>query len=93
MSTALHITLCPTCGSDKIKRVRRNWTGEVRGQTYTVPSLEFYECPACGERIFDRQAMQQIEKHSPAFSGTRTKPHARSATKTRYTVSRPRAQT
>lgn len=63
----LKITKCPHCGSAKIKRVKRNWTGDFQGQVYTVPGLEFYECPTCGEKIYDRQAMQKIEAHSPAF--------------------------
>jgi len=41
--------------------------GEFRGQPYTVPDLEFYECPDCGERIYDREAMRKIEAYSPAF--------------------------
>jgi YgiT-type zinc finger domain-containing protein len=69
MSAILHITICPTCGSDEIKKVRRTWTGKYKGQTYTVPSLELYECPVCGERVYDRMAMQKIESRSPAFVG------------------------
>jgi YgiT-type zinc finger domain-containing protein len=65
------ITFCPTCGSDQIKRVRRDWTDEFKGQTYTVPALEFWECSNCGERIYDREAMRRIEACSPAFA----KPH------------------
>lgn len=68
MSTVIQITVCPSCGSNQIKRVQRDWAGEFQGQPYTVPSLEFYECPACGESIYDRQAMQRIEAHSPAFA-------------------------
>jgi YgiT-type zinc finger domain-containing protein len=62
-------------GSRKIKKVRRNLTETVRGQTYTVPGLEFHECPDCGEKIFDREAMRKIEACSPAFakSGRRKK--------------------
>jgi YgiT-type zinc finger domain-containing protein len=62
------ITICPSCGSDRIKRVQQDWTGKSQGQSYTVPSLDFYECPDCGERIYDRQAMRRIEAHSPAFA-------------------------
>ncbi len=62
------ITSCPTCGSDRIKRVRRKWTGEYQGETYTVPDLESYECPNCGEKIYDRDAIRKIEAHSPAFT-------------------------
>lgn len=51
--------------------MRRNWTGEFRGRTYLVEGLEFYECPVCSERVFDREALRRIEAQSPAFSGSR----------------------
>ena len=66
----LRITVCPSCGSNKIKKVRRNWSGKYQGRSYTVRSLEFYECPVCAERVYDRQAMRKIEDHSPAFAKT-----------------------
>jgi len=64
----LNITVCPSCGSRRIRKVRRDWTGEFQGQTYVVPGLEFYECPQCGERVYDRDAMRRIEAQSPAFA-------------------------
>jgi YgiT-type zinc finger domain-containing protein len=67
----IQITVCPSCGRGNIKKVRRDWTGEFRDRPYTVPDLEFYECPDCGERIYDRTAMRKIEAHSPAFARTR----------------------
>lgn len=69
----LQITACPSCGGTNIRKVCRDWSAEFDGRTYTVPSLEFYECPACGERVYDRQAMRRIQEHSPAFART----HAR----------------
>lgn len=66
----VRITICPTCGSNKIQRVCRDLRGEFKSQPYTIPSLEFYECPECGEKIYDRQAMRKIEAHSPAFAKT-----------------------
>lgn len=63
----LTITKCPTCGSNKIKKVRRKWTGQLHGQTYSEPRLEFYEYPACGEKVYDREAMKKIEAHSSAL--------------------------
>ena len=66
------LTCCPTCGSDKIERIQRDWTALVREQSITVPALEFYECPNCGERVFDHQAMQAIEAHYPPRKKART---------------------
>ena len=42
--------------------------GRYRGQTYTVESLEFYECPDCKEHVYDPEAMRAIEANSPAFA-------------------------
>ena len=64
----IKITICPTCGSDKIKKVRRNWTSKIQGKTYVVPNLEYYECPVCDEKVYDREAMQRIESYSPVFA-------------------------
>jgi YgiT-type zinc finger domain-containing protein len=61
------ITSCPSCGSRNIKKIRRNWTGNFKGKRYTVPNLQYYECPDCGEKIYDRDAMREIEARSPAF--------------------------
>lgn len=64
----IQITICPSCASNRIKTVRQDWTGKFQGQSYIVPSLEFYECPDCGERIYDREVMRRIEAHSSAFA-------------------------
>jgi YgiT-type zinc finger domain-containing protein len=63
----LNITTCPSCGSKRIKRVRRDATRNFKGKEYTVPNLEYYECPDCGEKVYDREAMRQIQAHSPAL--------------------------
>ena len=65
----LEIKKCPSCDNGEIKKIRRNWTGIYKGKAYTVPNLRYYECAECGERIYDRDAMQEIEAHSPAFAG------------------------
>lgn len=62
------IATCPSCGSDRIKAVRKDWTGNFAGQAYTVRNLEFYDCPECGEKVYDREAMRRIEEASPAFA-------------------------
>jgi len=75
----IKITICPTCGSDKIKRVQRDCIREFQGQTYTVPDLEFYECAYCGEEVYEPQAMRKIEAHSPAFAKGRVRKQVRVA--------------
>ncbi len=76
----MKITTCPTCGSKRINRVRRDWTDKFQGKKYTVPDLEFYECPVCGEKVYDREAMRKIEAHSPAFAKARVAKHGRVTT-------------
>lgn len=71
VAIAMTINQCPTCGSDRIRKVHRKWTGVFQGQTYNVEGLEFYECPVCGERVFGREAIRKIEAQSAAFSGSR----------------------
>lgn len=70
------ISTCPTCGSDKIKRVKRNWKGNFQGEIYIVPALEFHECPNCGEEVYDREAMRKIEAYSPAYAKLRQRRNA-----------------
>jgi YgiT-type zinc finger domain-containing protein len=69
----LEITICPSCGSDKIKKLKQDWKDKFEGQSYTVPDLEYWECPACGERLFDHNAMRKIEAYCPAFVKKRAK--------------------
>ena len=67
MSAKFEIDICPACGSKEIKRVVHDVTRNYAGQTYTVTNLSFYECPDCGEKVYDRDAMRKIEVHSPAY--------------------------
>jgi hypothetical protein len=71
----LEITRCPTCGSDHIKQVCRDWTGAFHGQAYIVPALTFCECSVCGERVFEREATAKIQTYSPAFAKGPPKAH------------------
>ncbi len=64
------ITICPTCGSDQINSVTRDLMRRRNGVSYTVPSVTFHECSACGEHLYDRQAMQKIESHRPSHDST-----------------------
>ena len=68
MNKQLTIKTCPNCGSDQITKVCRDWQGKYRNQIYTVPELEFYECPVCNERVFATEAIAKIREYSPAYS-------------------------
>lgn len=63
----LQIKTCPTCGGKRIHRVERDVTRKYKGQPYIVPALAFYDCPDCGEKVYDREAMMKIEAFSPAY--------------------------
>jgi len=39
-------------------------SGTRQGKRYSVPGVEFYECPDCDEQIYDPAAMRQIEQRS-----------------------------
>ena len=69
----MEINTCPSCGSRRIEKLRRDWNGDFQGKHYVVRDLEYYECPVCGERVFDREAMRKFEARSPAFGRTRMK--------------------
>jgi predicted RNA-binding Zn-ribbon protein involved in translation (DUF1610 family) len=68
------ITKCPTCGSERIQAVKRDVCGQVRGQAYCASQVDFYECPDCGEKVYDRQAMARIEKARDAARRTQAHP-------------------
>jgi hypothetical protein len=53
--------------------VRQKWTGQYKGHPYAVENLEFYECPDCQEKVYDREAMRKIEANSPAFAKVATR--------------------
>lgn len=67
-STMLEITGCPTRGSSEIRKVRKSLRREWKGTPYEVPKLCFWECPKCGERLFDHEAMRTIDAHRPGRS-------------------------
>ena len=62
----IKLTVCPNCYSKNLKKVRRTVSGTRQGKRYSVPGVEFYECPDCDERIYDPTAIQQIEQGSRA---------------------------
>jgi YgiT-type zinc finger domain-containing protein len=71
----LRITTCPTCGSKKIKQVRRSVSGVYRGQKYVATGVTYDLCPNCGEKLYGPAAMRKIEAaRQAAVNGTRSRP-------------------
>ncbi len=74
----MKINTCPTCGSKKIRKVRRDVHGKTRGHPYYASAVSFYECPDCGEKVYDREAMEKIEAaRSRACRPKRSVAHAK----------------
>ena len=67
MNDIFLIKTCPTCASDQIKLVVKDISRKYKGQLYTIPAVEFYECSNCGEKVYDKLAMRKIEEYSPAY--------------------------
>ena len=58
----LKLSKCPTCGSTRIKFVRSDYTLKANRHLLVVPKLERYECPSCGEVLFDYDGIKRIEE-------------------------------
>ena len=63
----LTISACPSCGSERIRIVCRDVKRGAGDSVYLVPKLTFFECPDCGEQVYDQRAMRRIEECSPTF--------------------------
>jgi YgiT-type zinc finger domain-containing protein len=69
----VEIKICPQCNSDRIRKVCRTVTRSAAGREYTVPDLEFYECPDCGEHFYGMEASRKIDASSPAITQNATR--------------------
>ena len=57
------IVQCPSCGNRGLKNVCRSVRRVIDGREVVVPKVRFQECPDCGEKIYDAEAMRQLESH------------------------------
>ena len=68
-----NLKTCPTCGQPHLRRVTRDVPCNFKGQPYTAPAITFHECPDCGERLYDRDAMRKMESFRPSATKPRGK--------------------
>ena len=45
-------TSCAICGSEKTKRVRKEFQAKYNQTPISIPNAEMYECAGCGQRFF-----------------------------------------
>ncbi len=57
------LTRCPSCGSRRIRRVRKIFRARVGTRIVAVPDLERETCPDCKEEFFDREANIAIDAY------------------------------
>ena len=67
---SFHLSVCPSCGSARIRVVRGDWSESFKGKRYVVKDLRYFHCPRCGEKVYSPDAMRRIQAASPAFSKT-----------------------
>ncbi len=65
---AFTVSVCPTCNSRRIKRIRGTWSGSYKGKPYGVSDLDYYSCPNCGEKVYPPEAMRRIQEASPGYT-------------------------
>lgn len=51
---------CPICSGKRIHKVRRTFSQTIAGREFRVPNVECYECPDCGERIYDPAVADRV---------------------------------
>jgi len=73
----LKITVCPTCGSRKIRRVARDIQSRLQGSSFIARGIEIDEFPHCGERLFSPDAIREIDAQRP--KAKRTASHRKTA--------------
>ena len=56
-----HLNECPTCGSRKIRVVKKDLEFVHHGRKVIVPEVECEECQNCSEVITDYAANQYID--------------------------------
>jgi YgiT-type zinc finger domain-containing protein len=51
---------CPICSGKRIHKVRRTFSQVIAGRKIRIPNVECYECPDCGEHIYDPAAADKV---------------------------------
>jgi YgiT-type zinc finger domain-containing protein len=61
----LVIKTCPTCGSRRIRSIKRDIESKHGGKPFVARGIEIEECPNCGERLFSPESLEEIAAQRP----------------------------
>ena len=53
-------TTCAVCNSEKVKKVRKEFSAAYNQTPISIPDAEMYECADCGERFFDPEQAKAV---------------------------------
>jgi YgiT-type zinc finger domain-containing protein len=53
---------CPTCGHRPMTRVVRDVETKSEGVAVVVRKVQVDECPKCGERLYDLEALRRVRE-------------------------------
>jgi YgiT-type zinc finger domain-containing protein len=56
------VARCPTCGRKSMRHVVRDVATRIGTRLVTVCGIRIEECSACGERLYDLEALTQIRE-------------------------------
>jgi YgiT-type zinc finger domain-containing protein len=51
---------CPICSGKRIRKVQRSLPGLVADRKVRASKVDCYECPDCGEHIYDPEAADKV---------------------------------
>jgi YgiT-type zinc finger domain-containing protein len=56
--------VCPLCGCQRLRRSVETYVTKRHGRRLSVPRIEIYRCPRCGEGFLTDEAMRRIDERS-----------------------------
>lgn len=59
----MKISICPACGSPKIKKTKGAFEIVTRKKKVSVPDIEYHQCQNCGERFTDIENEKRIDDY------------------------------
>jgi len=62
----MFLTKCPVCDSPDIHQTEGSVERKIHGELIIIPSVKYWVCPDCGEKIFFPEAMRTMDDYVKA---------------------------